>query len=321
MKVHRLAVLMGGPSREREVSLRSGEAVAGALEARGHGVARVVVDGPDVPALARLAPELDAVFIALHGRFGEDGEAQRLCERLGLPYTGSGPEASALALDKVAAKRRFEEAGVPTPAWRTVETSLDPARAAAEVAAAPGLPCVVKPIAEGSSIGVTIVESPAGIGAALAAVTALEGEGGLALVERFVPGRELTVGVVGETALRPIEMRPRRAFYDYRAKYERAAGTEYVLEPDLEPAVDARLRDLGLRAHLALGCEGLSRVDIRLDPRAGPFVLEVNTIPGFTETSLLPKAAAAAGISFGDLCERLVALAVERAARARRAAA
>jgi D-alanine-D-alanine ligase len=311
----RIAVLLGGVSREREISLLSGEGVARALEGRGHHVVRVQVDDEEVRGLA--AARADVAFIALHGRFGEDGGAQRLCAGLGIPYTGSGPEASFHALDKSVAKAFFEEHGVPTPAWIRLEPPLDLERATAAVHARPGYPCVVKPVAEGSSIGVTIVESEAALGAALAAVAPL---GGPALVERFVPGREFTVGILGEEALPPIELVPRREFYDYEAKYAADSGTEYRVAPALPPALAEALPRVALAAHRALGCEGLSRVDVRVDLAQRPFVLEVNTIPGMTPRSLLPKAAAAAGIEFGALCERICEHALARAGKTQRAA-
>jgi D-alanine-D-alanine ligase len=307
-----VAVLMGGVSREREVSLRSGKAVAGALWARGHGVKPIIVNDVEARDLVKAAPTLDAAFIALHGRFGEDGGVQRLCEELRLPYTGSGPAASALALDKVAAKRRFEAAGIPTPAWRTLDprTALDLATAA--VSEHPCFPCVVKPVDEGSSIGVSVVESEKRLGFALALIRELGAE---ALVEELIGGRELTVGILGSTPLVPIELRPKRAFYDYRAKYDRGAGTEYIVDPELPAGVGDLVRDIARKAHETLGCEGMSRVDIRLDEEDRPFVLEVNTVPGFTGTSLLPKAAWAAGLSFADLCERVLESAIVRGVR------
>jgi D-alanine-D-alanine ligase len=305
----RIAVLMGGVSSEREISLLSGEGVAAALEGRGHDVARVDVREESLEGLRALAP--DVAFIALHGRFGEDGGAQRRLESLGVPYTGSGPAASALAMDKDASKRAFIAADVPTPAWRLVEPPFRPEALAILLRAyAPGLPCVVKPLAEGSSIGVSIVREERELAPAL---TLVEGLASPALVEAFVEGREFTVGVLGERALPPIELVPRRAFYDYQAKYAAGSGTEYRIDPPLPFALRDALLETGLAAHRALGCEGASRVDIRVDPSGRPWVLEVNTIPGMTPRSLLPKAAEAAGIGYGELCERIVALGVSRA--------
>lgn len=315
----RVAVLMGGISREREVSLASGDGVASALERKGWDVARVVVDDEECGALARARAQV--AFIALHGRFGEDGGVQRRCEALGLPYTGSGPEASFRALEKTVAKRWFAAVGVPTPPWRRIEPPLCAERAAALVREGPGFPCVVKPVSEGSSIGVSIVEGEEALGPALEEVARLEGGSGPALVERFIAGREFTVGIVGESALPPVELIPKRRFYDYRAKYDASSGTEYVVDPKLEPGLRKSLLALALGAHRALGCEGVSRVDFRVDHDGHPFVLEVNTIPGMTPRSLLPKAAAAVGMDYSSLCEFLIRDALVRAARRGKAVA
>jgi D-alanine-D-alanine ligase len=303
----RIAVLMGGISREREVSLVSGDAVARALEGRGHNVVRVIVDDEQVAALSAARPEV--AFIALHGRFGEDGGIQRRCAALGIPYTGSGPRASWCAMEKTIAKSLFEEAGVPTPRWTRLDPPFDGAAARALVRERPGFPCVVKPVAEGSSIGVTIVPEEEALGGALEAIERL---GGAALVERFVEGREFTVGILGERALPPIELVPRRQFYDYHAKYDPQSGTEYRIDPPLAGPLREAILDAALAAHRALGCEAYSRVDVRVDGAEKPFVLEVNTIPGMTPRSLLPKAAAAAGIPFDELCERLCEDAIRR---------
>lgn len=311
----RIAVLMGGLSREREISLLSGEGVAKALISRGHDVVPIVVDDEEMAPLARARP--DVAFIALHGRFGEDGGAQRQCAALGVPYTGSGPEASWRALEKSVAKAIFDERGVPTPAWIRLEPPFDLDRAKAFIREKPGYPCVVKPVAEGSSIGVTIVEEESGIGAALDSLVAL---GGAALVERFIAGREFTVGILGERALPAIELVPRHQFYDYAAKYDPTSGTEYRVAPEIPAALAGAITRAAEDAHRALGCEGLSRVDLRVDEALRPWVLEVNTIPGMTPRSLLPKAAAAAGIDFETLCERICEHALARARRAQLAA-
>lgn len=303
----RIAVLMGGISREREISLSSGEEVAAALAARGHAVERVRVDDERLAGLAALRP--DVAFIALHGRFGEDGGVQRRCAALGIPYTGSGPEASWRALEKSVSKATFDEQAIPTPAWIRLEPPFDPDRVKAFIRERPGYPCVMKPVAEGSSIGVSIVADEDGVRAALEEIERL---GGAAIAERFVPGREMTVGVLDGAALPPIELVPRRSFYDYRAKYDPTSGTEYRVDPPLGPGLRGALGSLALAAHRALGCEGFSRVDFRVDPDGRPFVLEVNTIPGMTPRSLFPKAAAAAGIPFGELCERLCTAALAR---------
>jgi D-alanine-D-alanine ligase len=284
-----VAVLKGGVSQEREVSLRSGAAVARGLREGGYAVEEVDVHEPrlDLPA------GVEAVFIALHGAFGEDGGVQAALREAGLPYTGSDPEASRLAFDKHASKVRLQAAGVPTPAWEL----LGPG----ESRTLP-LPVVVKPRRQGSSFGVHRVfretDWPAALSDAL-------GYGSSALVEVFVDGQELTVGLVGDEALPVIEIRAPQGDYDYRAKY--TAGLTQYLAPAPLAEADARLaRDTALATFRALGGRGLGRVDLRRNPAGEVFVLELNTIPGFTETSLLPKAAAAAGIGFSELCCRIM---------------
>ncbi|GIW72917.1 MAG: D-alanine--D-alanine ligase [Planctomycetota bacterium] len=311
----RVAVLMGGRSSEREVSLRSGAAAAEALAALGHEVIPIDVSGPELEELQAARPEV--AFVALHGRFGEDGGVQRRCEQLGIPYTGSGPEASARAFDKAVARRRFAGAGLAVPEGLVVRPPLVHAWLWQAVRSLGGA-AVCKPAAEGSSIGVHLVRTPEQLAQALAE---LEPMGGPILLERYIAGRELTVAVLGESALPVVEVIPRGALYDYRAKYDPEAGTRYHVDPPLSEAVRGAVVGAALAAHRALGCEGLSRVDMRLDTTGRPVVLEVNTIPGLTRTSLLPKAAAAAGIGLGQLCERLLAHALARAGRSLEAAA
>jgi D-alanine-D-alanine ligase len=295
----RIAVLLGGFSSEREVSLRSGAAVAKALRGRGHAVAEVDVRDERVEALDRDRPEV--VFIALHGRFGEDGGVQALLQAKGIPYTGSGVEASRLAMDKAEAKRRFIAAGVPVAPDVLVRASEG--LAAAEAAArAFGFPLVVKPVAEGSSVGVTLHPDSSRLAEGLQEAFR---HGGAALVERLVGGREMTVGVLEDRALPAVELKPARDFYDYEAKY-RDDRTVYVVDPPMAAAEREAVMAAGLAAHRALGCEGFSRVDVILSGAGAPCVLEVNTIPGMTDRSLLPKAARAAGIEFPELCERIV---------------
>jgi len=308
LRTLRITVLAGGAGSEREVSLESGKAVAGALRRCGHQVATADITPDDTSALDR--PEVDIVFIALHGTFGEDGQVQRLCEARGVPYVGSGPEASALAMDKDAAKRAFRRAALATPDWVIVEA----AQASQErrgLVDDLALPCVVKPVDGGSSVGITIARDPASRDEA---IERLLGNHGRAMVEAFVPGREMTVGVLGDRPLPVVEIIPRREFYDYIAKYQ-DAGTEYICPAQLPPAVAEHLRAAGLAAHRALGCRDFSRTDFILADDGTAYVLEVNTIPGFTSHSLLPKAAAAAGISFEQLCDRIVQLALERYGR------
>ncbi len=309
----RVAVLMGGVSSEREVSLRSGKAVVTALEKLGHDAIAVDItsDGPD--ALLGLPDGLDAAFLALHGRFGEDGDVQRRLGRLGIAFTGSGPAASARAFDKAWTKAILRARGVPVARdilleWPFRARDVKSAVRRAGSFAQDGL--VVKPVKEGSSVGVTIARSlPQAMRAAWKARAFQQN----VLVEQYVKGRELTVAILAGSALPPIEVVPALTFYDYKAKYDPSSGTRYRVAPDdLPPGATEEAQRVARLAHEALGCEDVSRVDIRLDENGAPFVLEVNTIPGLTATSLLPKAAAAAGISFEDLILRLVQRAISR---------
>lgn len=296
MKRH-VAVLMGGRSAEREVSLVSGAACAEALEGRGYRVSRIDA-GADLPErLIEVRPEV--VFNALHGRFGEDGRVQGLLDVMGIPYTHSGVLASALAMDKPMAKRVFESVGLRCP--EGVETSLE--RLLAEPPVAP--PFVVKPAAEGSSVGVVIV--PDGNLRPLTERNDLD-PGTRLLVESFVPGRELTCAVLGEEALAVTEIRPMEGFYDYRAKYTEGRA-EHLIPAPLSPDLYEAVLDAALTAHRVLGCRGVSRADFRFDPAHGMeglYLLEVNTQPGMTPLSLVPEQAAWRGIGFPDLVERLV---------------
>lgn len=295
MRAMRISVLDGGISAEREVSLRTGAAVTSALRALGHDVTEVLVESKDF----RLPVGCEAVFIALHGTFGEDGEVQRILDGRGIPYTGCGADSSARAFDKLASKRAFLAAGVPTPEFAVCgpETDLSPISP----------PVVVKPPRQGSSVGVTRVTDPARWRDALEEALRFDNP---VLVEKMIFGRELTVGILGAEALPVIEIVPHEGFYDYANKYT-AGRTEYRCPASLPPGATERVQAAALAAHRSLGCEVYSRVDVLLDADGAPSVLEVNTIPGMTETSLLPKAAAASGISFGALCERILGLSLE----------
>jgi D-alanine-D-alanine ligase len=297
-----VAVLMGGWSSEREVSLRSGEACAAALESQGYRVTRLDVDREVASRLAELHP--DVCFNALHGRFGEDGCIQGLLEVLGLPYTHSGVLASALAMHKERAKSALREAGVP------VAQSLVLPRAEAARAHAMQPPYVIKPPTEGSSVGVFIVrEDQAHPPQELHSADWSLGEE--VMVERFIPGRELTCAVMGEEALGVIEILPAEglAFYDYTSKYA-PGGSIHVLPAPVLPNVYQLVRKLSLAAHRALGCRGVTRSDFRYDDRpngTGEMIcLEVNTQPGMTGTSLVPELAAYAGRPFGELVRWMV---------------
>ncbi len=292
-RFQRVAVLMGGPSAEREVSLTSGAAVAAALRGAGYEVSALDVRSETFELPARV----EAVFIALHGGFGEDGRLQRRLDGAGLPYTGSGPEASALCMDKRRTRERLAAAGLP----------VAPGVALREAPAAPPLPLpvVVKPVREGSSVGCHRVFRP---GEWDAAVRDALAHGGEAVCEAFIPGRELTVGVVGGRVLPAVEIRAPGGEYSYAAKYT-GGLTEYLAPAPLEPAEAAGAARIGGEAFRVLGCRGMGRVDLRMDPRGRLFVLELNTIPGFTVTSLLPKAAACAGMDFAALCDCVLNLA------------
>lgn len=296
MQKTRVGVLMGGLSAEREISLRTGKAILGALRRLGYRA--VGIDAGRDLARELVRRKIETAFLALHGRGGEDGTVQGLLECRGIPYTGSGVLASALAMNKKYAKMIFRTEGLPTPAFEVVTVGTRGAWPLARLSP----PVVVKPTCEGSTIGMAVVRSRRALAKALADAFRYDPE---ALVEDYVPGRDLTVGVLGAAALPVIEIRPRGGFYDYRAKYT-AGATEYLVPAPLPARLAGHVRNLALAAHRALGCRGVSRVDFRLDERGRPFLLEVNTIPGMTETSLLPKAAAEAGIGFDELVERIL---------------
>ena len=295
LKTMHLAVLMGGPGSEREVSLRSGAAVANALRQGGYRVTEVDVKGPDFT----LPDDTDLCVIMLHGTFGEDGEIQAILDRRGVPYTGEGEAGSRAAFDKLVSKELFAKAGVPTPRWEVLQPGQKPSLP---------LPLVVKAPREGSSVGVHLVREAAQLDAALADCASLDRE---ILVEELVEGRELTVGVVGDRAMAVVEIRPNEGFYDYAHKYTKGAS-EYFCPAPLDEGTTRCVQATALAAHRALGLEVYSRVDILLRADGTPFVLEANTIPGMTETSLLPKAAAEAGLSFLGLCEEIARLSWQR---------
>ncbi|RJP42441.1 MAG: D-alanine--D-alanine ligase [Phycisphaerales bacterium] len=292
-----ITVLAGGPGVEREVSLESGRAVHAALARQGHRVSLCDVSPDELSALRRPA---DFVFIALHGEFGEDGTVQRLLDDLGVPYCGSGAAASALAFDKLRSKEIFARNGLPTPEFRSVQRGTP----RAEWGDLP-LPCMVKPVASGSSVDVIRADTHDEAAAAIDRVLAHTGR---ALIERYVQGVELTVGILGDQALPVIEIRTRRPFYDYQAKYV-DDDTQYLFDIDLPAELSAHVQALSLRAHRHLGCRAFSRADWLVDRRTfQPYLLEINTIPGFTGHSLLPKAAARVGIDFDTLCVKIVEL-------------
>lgn len=307
----RVDVLMGGVGGERTISLKTGRAVASGLREAGHEVAAVDLQARALPDFGPTPP--DAVFVALHGEFGEDGSIQQMLEDEGIPYTGSGPRASRLGMDKLASKRLFTRHAIPTADYFSVK-DCDPLDRVQEVADQFGYPVVCKPVASGSSLGVTIARGPADLPAALAEAHA---HGDTVLVERYVPGREFTVGVLEGQALPVVEMVVPGQFFDYKAKYK-DQETRYITPVSLLPTIYRRLTEAVVRAYNALGCRHMARVDCIYGYDATINVLEVNTIPGFTPRSLLPMAAARAGIGFSELCDRLVCAAIRDAAAGRR---
>lgn len=303
-KDKRIGVVLGGLSTERDVSLRSGAAMAAALQRLGCRVTSIEADRSLAEALARNAVEV--AVLALHGPLGEDGTVQGLLELIGIPYTGSGVLASALAMHKAAAKKIFVFHELPTAAFEVLSArDADSPAAAARIRMQP--PFVVKPCEGGSSIGAGIVREAAQLGGALRA--AAEADGGDILIEAYVSGREITVGVLNGHALPAIEVIPTTGFYDYDAKYKSGGATRYIERPDLSADLHAYLQRLAGQAYSALGCAGAARVDFIVTPAGEPFILEINTIPGMTETSLLPMAARQAGMSFDELVEAIVSAA------------
>ena len=295
----KVAVLYGGRSTERDVSLRSGAACAEALRSKGYDVALIDVD-VDVATRLREARAAVAFVNGLHGRWGEDGCIQGLLESMGIPYTGSGVLASALAMDKLFSKLLFRDNGLKVIEYR----AFPPSRAERiTVADLPfGLPAVVKPGNEGSSVGVHIVKDPADLTAACLDAAQYKGD---LIVERYVRGTEVDVAVLDGKALGAIEIVPKREFYDYTAKYT-PGQTEYFYPARLPEAHYRAVCEAAERAHDALGCSGATRVDFIVAQDGSPFILEVNTLPGMTGTSLVPKIAAGKGLSFADLCEKLL---------------
>jgi D-alanine-D-alanine ligase len=299
--MRRVGVLMGGRSAEREVSLRTGEGVAAALEARGHDVKRLLWCDGGLPLDELLrGAEVDVVFIALHGRGGEDGCVQGMLELMGLPYTGSGVLSSALAMDKLKAKEMFRLHNVPTPPYYVAtRADLDDLE---EVHGSFGFPVIVKPRREGSSVGLSRAESLAELAAGIERALSFDEH---ALIERFVKATEIHVGILDGRVLGAIEVRPKQGLYDYRAKYT-AGMTEYVCPPRLAATRLRGVMNLAERATRALACTGACRVDLLVTTGENEYVLEVNTLPGMTPTSLLPKIAVAAGMDYPALCEAIL---------------
>lgn len=338
----RVIVMLGGDSPERDVSKVSGKAVAEALQRRGHQVIAVDTAGPNAgqpidfearktlvgaePPSAALVPanqaihaverigaqafgEVDVVFVALHGGRGEDGTIQALLEIIGTPYTGSGVMASAVAMDKETSKRLFHELGVPTPRGFAADASAPLDDIAARVARECRWPAIVKPNSQGSSVGFSILRGPEDLKVAVSNAGAYDSR---LIFEEFIPGREMTVAVLENRALPVVEIVPQQGVYDYRSKYT-PGSSRYQVPAEIPEAVALQLQEYALRCFHGLKCRDFARIDFRLSPENEPYCLEVNTIPGMTPTSLVPKAAKAAGLEFDEVVDRLVRLAVARA--------
>ena len=291
-KFKKVAVLKGGPSSEREISLKSGAAVAKGLRAAGYEVIEVDVNSR---TWALPAP-VDGVFIALHGEFGEDGQVQALLEARKIPYTGSNPDSSRASFDKRLSKKLFIEAGIPTANYEVLGPNSHLTLP---------YPVVIKPPCQGSTIGIFKVNETAEWEPAFRDSLRYDGE---VIAEAFIPGRELTVGIVGDTAFPVVEIIAPDGWYDFKAKYSKGQSRHLCPAP-LDSATANRARMIALDTFRALGCRGLGRVDFRLTDDGALFVLELNNIPGFTETSLLPEAAQAAGMGFADLCRTIMEMA------------
>ena len=299
MNFGKVAVLYGGRSAEREVSLKSGSMVLAALRKKGVDAHPFDPKEKDVQDLVR--ERFSRVFIALHGRFGEDGTVQGVLEWLGIPYTGSGVLASALAMDKLRTKRLWAAEGLPTAPYAVLDAKTNLGAIAKKL----GTPLFVKPASEGSSVGMTKVKKAAELEEAYALAVNYDP---VVIAEKFIDGPELTVAIVGERVLPIIRIETPREFYDYEAKYI-ANDTRYLIPCGVSKTKENQLQALALQAFRALGCRGWGRVDLMLDKRGRPFLLEVNTSPGMTDHSLVPMAARAVGISYEDLCVKVLELA------------
>lgn len=303
----KIAVLMGGPGSERNVSLATGRGVSKALRSAGNEVIDVDVRDEDFP----LPKDVDLAFNCIHGTFGEDGHLQKILETRGVAYTGDGVEESRIAFDKILSKQKFREHKVATPESEVIDAGQRPKMS---------LPLVVKPARQGSTVGIVIVRKEDELDSALKEAAKYDRK---LLVEKFVSGRELTIGILGDQALPILEIIPKGGFYDFNTKYpflnpQAGASAEHVCPATVDAGLTKKIQELALQAFRALGLVVYGRVDVLLSDKSEPFVLEVNTIPGMTETSLLPEAAAAAGISYVDLCRRIIELSRAREERARR---
>jgi D-alanine-D-alanine ligase len=303
----KIAVLMGGPGSERDVSLATGRGVSKALRSLGAEVVEVDVHDENFA----LPKDVDLAFITIHGTFGEDGQLQEILEKRGMAYTGDGVEASRAAFDKILSKEKFREHDVVTPEWEVIEVGQRPTIS---------VPLVVKPARQGSTVGVVIVKDASELDSAMTEAAKYDRK---LLIEKFVSGRELTIGILGDQALPILEIIPKGGFYDFNNKYpflnpQAGGGAEHVCPAEIDPNKTKQVQKQALHAFRALGLVVYGRVDVLLPDSGNPSVLEVNTIPGMTEASLLPEAAAAAGINYVDLCARIIALSRARVERSRR---
>jgi D-alanine-D-alanine ligase len=303
----KIAVLMGGPGSERDVSLATGRGVSKALRSLGAEVVEVDVHDENFA----LPKDVDLAFITIHGTFGEDGQLQEILEERGVAYTGDGVEASRAAFDKILSKEKFREHDVVTPEWEVIEVGQRPTIS---------VPLVVKPARQGSTVGVVIVKDASELDSGMAEAAKYDRK---LLVEKFVSGRELTIGILGDQALPILEIIPKGGFYDFNNKYpflnpQAGGGAEHVCPAEIDSNKTKQIQKQALHAFRALGLIVYGRVDVLLPDSGNPSVLEVNTIPGMTEASLLPEAAAAAGINYVDLCARIIALSRARVERSRR---
>lgn len=296
MKIKKIGVIYGGKSSEREVSLKTGSAIAEALKKEKFSV--VLIDSGKKDFIKKLlSSKIDFAFIALHGPFGEDGTMQGLLEILGISYSGSGVLASALAMNKIYSKKIFESENIPTPKWQVISDFSLPASRFP-------LPAVVKPSKQGSAIGITIVRKKSQLKKAIKNALKYDAQ---AIIEEYIAGTEITVPILGDKPLSPIEIIPKNDFYDFYSKYA-SGGSRHLIPPRLSQKIIAQAKQLGLLAHRSLGCRALSRVDMIVDKKSDIYVLEVNTIPGMTATSLFPESAKYDGYTFGKLLEKIIEL-------------
>jgi D-alanine-D-alanine ligase len=297
----KIAVLMGGPGAEREVSLATGRGVTKALRSLGAEVVEIDVRDENF----QLPRDVDLAFITVHGTFGEDGQIQKILERRRIAYTGDGVSASEIAFDKIRTKEKFLEHGVTTPLWEVIHAGQRPTIP---------LPIVVKPARQGSTVGVGIVKNENDLESAIGEASKYDRE---LLIEKFVSGRELTISILGDQALPILEIIPKGGFYDFNNKYpflnpQAGGGADHVCPANIDAEKTVEIQELALRAFRAAGLQVYARVDAILSATGQPYILEINTIPGMTEASLLPEAAAAAGIGYADLCARIIALSRRR---------